>query len=80
MLRVEIYELIDVGTCKLHMETANGDTVDRIAEIAVSGPDSSTCYEGFDIPTDKISSGKYSFTVTLTSDSKTGTISGTINI
>ncbi len=80
MLRIEIYELLSEGTCKLHMESDKGDSLDRTAKIATFGPDSSTCEEGFDIPTNGISSGKYNFTITLTSGSKTGSVSGTINI
>ena len=80
MLRVTIYELINNGTCKLHMESDKGDTIDRAAKIVVEGPDSSTCEEGFDIPTSGISSGKYNFSITFTSGEKTGSVSGVINI
>ncbi len=80
MLRVTIYELISDGTCKLHMESANGDTIDRTTKIVTAGPDSSTCEDGFDIPTNGISSGKYDFSVTFTAGSKTGSVKGTINI
>ncbi len=80
MLRVTIYELLSDGTCKLHMESDNGDTIDRTAKIAIEGPDSSTCEEGFDIPTNGISSGKYNFSITFTSGTKTGSVSGVINI
>lgn len=79
VLRVTMYELVNDGTCKLHMETSNGDTVDRSAKIEVIGPDSSSC-DGFDIPTSGISPGNYNFTVTMTSDSKTGSVKGTIKI
>lgn len=80
MLRVTIYELISEGTCKLHMESDHGDTLDRTTNIVTIGADSSTCEEGFDIPTAGISSGKYDFNVTFVSGSKTGSVKGTINI
>lgn len=79
-IRVTIYELINDGTCKLHMESSNGDSLDRTTKISIMGPDSSTCEEGFDIPTNGISSGKYDFSVTFVAGSKTGSVSGTINI
>jgi hypothetical protein len=79
MLRVNIYELVNDGSCTLHMETANGDTVDRTAKIVIAGPDSSAC-EGFDVPTSGISSGAYSFTVVIASSLKTSTVKGTIKI
>jgi hypothetical protein len=79
-LRVNIYELVSEGTCKLHMEANGGkDTLDRTAKIVNAGPDSSAC-EGFDIPTNGISSGTYKFTVTISNSSKTSTVEGTINI
>lgn len=80
MLRVTIYELISDGTCKLHMESDKGDTLDRTTKIVTIGADSSTCEEGFDIPTDGISSGKYNFNITFTAGAKTGSVKGTINI
>ncbi len=79
ILRVTIYELLGEGTCKLHMETQNGDSVDRSAKIEAIGPDSSSC-DGFDIATSGISSGTYNFSVTMTSGSKTGTVKGVIKI
>ena len=78
-LQIMIYGLLSEGTCKLHMETANGDTVDRNAKIVTAGPDSSSC-DGFNISTSGISSGTYNFTVSLTSGSKTGSVKGTIKI
>ena len=78
-LQVSIYELLNEGTCKLHMETKNGDTVDRSAKIVTIGPDSSSC-DGFEISTSGISSGTYNFTVTMTSGDKTGSVKGTIKI
>ena len=78
-LRITIYEILGEGTCKLHMETDKGDSIDRSAKIIEAGADSSSC-EGFDIPTSGISSGSYKFTVTMTSGKKTGTIKGTIKI
>lgn len=79
MLRVNIYELINEGTCTLHMETVNGDTVDRTARIVIAGPDSSAC-EGFDIPVSGISAGAYSFTVSISSSTKSSSVQGTIKI
>lgn len=80
MIRITIYELINDGTCKLHMESDKGDTLDRTTKIVTIGSDSSTCEEGFDIPVSGISSGKYDFSVTFSSGSKTGSVKGTINI
>lgn len=78
-LQVMIYELLSEGTCKLHMETNNGDSVDRSAKIVTIGPESSSC-DGFEIPTSGISSGTYDFSVTMTSGTKTGSVKGTIKI
>ncbi len=78
-LQISIYELLGEGTCKLHMETKKGDTVDRTAKIITIGPDSSSC-DGFEISTSGISSGAYDFTVTMTSGNKSGSVKGTIKI
>jgi len=78
-LRVTIYEKLGDGTCKLHMETKQGDTIDRTANVIESGADSSTC-EGFDIPTSGISAGSYDFTVTITAGEKSGVVKGIIKV
>lgn len=80
-LRVTMYELLNEGTCKLHMESSNGDTLDRSANVIIAGPDSSAC-EGFDVDNIKsyLNSGTYDFTVTINSGSKTGSVNGTIKV
>jgi hypothetical protein len=78
-LQISIYDLINTGSCKLHMESANGDMIDRTAKIVTIGPDSSSC-DGFEIPTSEINPGKYNFTVTMTSGNKTGSVKGEIAI
>lgn len=79
LLRVTIYEILNSGSCKLHMETSHGDSLDRSADIISVGADSSSC-EGFDIPVEGISNGVYNFTVSLSSGDKTGSVKGTIRI
>ena len=78
-LQVSIYELLNEGSCKLHMESANGDMVDRTAKIVSIGPDSSSC-DGFEIPTSGIAPGNYNFVITMTSGTKSGSLKGTIKI
>ena len=78
-LQISIYDLINTGSCKLHMESANGDMIDRTAKIVTIGPDSSSC-DGFEIPTSDINPGKYNFTVIMTSGNKTGSVKGEIAI
>lgn len=78
VIRVGVYELVE-GTCTLHMETADGSTVDRTAKLVNAGPDSSAC-EGFDIPVDGIAKGTYKFTVTIKNDAKKSVLNGVITI
>jgi hypothetical protein len=78
IIRVGVYELVE-GTCTLHMETADGSTVDRTAKLVNAGPDSSAC-EGFDIPVDGIAKGTYKFTVTIKNDAKKSVLNGVITI
>ena len=79
ILRVSIYELVNDGTCKLHMEEKHGSMLDQTAKIVNAGPDSSAC-EGFDIPVDGIASGSYTYTVTMTNGQKTTVLNGSIAI
>ncbi|MBQ6486402.1 hypothetical protein IJI76_01580 [Candidatus Saccharibacteria bacterium] len=79
-VRVTIYEILtEPGTCELEMKSANGDYIKRSAKVINAGPDSTSC-EGFDIKTEGISSGAYSFTITVTSGKHTGKVDGTIKI
>ena len=84
ILRVTINELLSDGTCTLEMSTKNGDSLKRTSNVIQSGADSSSCdnfgYNGYEITTNGISSGSYSFTVTIKSGNRTGKVTGDINI
>ncbi|MCR4932881.1 MAG: hypothetical protein K6A29_01670 [Lachnospiraceae bacterium] len=79
-LRVTIYEeLREVGDCSLEMKSANGDYIKRTAKTINAGADSSSC-EGFDISTEGIATGNYSFVLKITVGSRSNTLNGSIKI
>ena len=78
VLGVEIYELLDGGSCDLYMENTNKSSITRSVKI-VADASSSHC-EDFNISVGDIESGSYNFTVKLKSGEKTNTIKGTIKI
>lgn len=78
-VRVLIDQILSTGTCKLTLTNKSmGATVVKSADILAS-PSSSTC-KGFDIPLSELRSGTYDIIITITSESQTGTITGSISI
>lgn len=78
MIRVTIDQAVNTGTCTLTLTKAGVESVTKSSTM-VANPSSSTC-SGFDIPTSQLSNGAWAIKVTLTSESKTGTITGETTI
>ena len=79
-VRVTIFEVLtETGTCELTMKSENGDEVKRSTKTISAGPSTTSC-DGFDIRTEGIASGTYSFTLTVTVGSRVGAVNGSIKI
>lgn len=77
VVRVNIDQFLTSGKCTLSLKSATS-TVEKEANIITSAS-TSTC-EGFDIPINELSSGKWNIEILLNSNSKTGKITGEIDI
>lgn len=77
-LRVVINQFIQSGTCSLTLSHSSGSSVTKTAKI-ITNPSTSTC-EGFDIPANELTAGKYQLSLKIDSSNKTGTITGEVNI
>jgi len=78
-IRVTIYQPLDTGTCVLTLvRTSDGKRISNTTQV-VENPSSSTC-NGFDIPVSELGPGTWNITTTITSGSKTGTITGEVSI
>lgn len=78
MIRVNIDQYLNGGNCNLVLNkggTAAYGASARIIDVAST----STC-EGFNVPLSELPSGKYEIVINLTSERKTGTIRGEVNI
>ena len=80
MLRITIYEEVsESGVCTLEMKTKNDDFIKRTAKVIEAGSNTYSC-EGFDIQTKGISSGDYTYTITVESEGKKGGFTGSVKI
>lgn len=77
IIRLNIDQFLSSGTCTLTM--ISGTNTYSSSAAIISDVTTSTC-EGFDIPTDLLSSGVWSITIDLSSDNKTGQIIGEIEL
>lgn len=73
IIRVNIDQFLSTGSCELVLTSGN-QTYSESARI-IPEASTSTC-EGFDIPLEKISTGTWQILINLSSDSKTGQITG----
>lgn len=78
ILRVTIDQYLNSGTCVLKMTHQDGTSYQSTANVAESAS-TSTC-EGFDVPTSALKSGKWSIVITISSNGKSGTISGEVKL
>ena len=76
VLRVTINQSLSSGTCSLTM-TGPG-SYSETAPVAANAS-SATC-QGFDIPTSKLTSGTWSISISVSSDSKTGIIKDSVSL
>ncbi|MBQ3305955.1 hypothetical protein IJH02_00760 [Candidatus Saccharibacteria bacterium] len=78
-IRVSIDQILGSGTCNLTM-TSGSATYAAAAPIIQSGATTSSC-EGFDVPLSELSAGKtWNINIKLTSEEKTGVISGEVSL
>lgn len=73
IIRMNIDQFLSTGSCELVLTSGN-QTYSESARI-IPEASTSTC-EGFDIPLEKISIGTWQILINLSSDSKTGQITG----
>lgn len=76
-IRVTIDQTLSSGECKLTL-TKGSVSVTKTAAI-VANPSSSTC-SGFDISTSELGTGAWDIKINLTSENKSGTITGETTI
>ena len=76
MIRVNIDQYVDGGTCELSLQ--GNTTYSDTANIA-GGASTATC-EGFNVPANMLASGTYQIIIKINSGGKTGTIKGEVNI
>lgn len=75
-IRTAINQAISGGTCTLIL---TGPSTVRLTSGIIQNPSSSSC-EGFDIPLSRLGSGTWSIRIELSSDSKTGLITGEVRL
>lgn len=78
MVRVNIDQYLDSGSCELVLMSANA-TVYNMAAGIVGSASTASC-AGFDVPVSELPSGKLQIIVYLNANGKTGEIKGETNI
>lgn len=78
MIRVNIDQFLDTGTCELGLRQQGMNIYNTSARI-ISNVSTATC-EGFDVPLSSVGSGSAHIIVTVQSGGKTGTIEGEATI
>lgn len=78
MIRVNIDQYLESGRCELYLKRAEGLIYSATTGI-VGSASTATC-EGFDVSMDEIGTGKIDIVINLSADSKTGLISGEVDI
>lgn len=79
MVRVNIDQYLNGGSCRLVLTSGGGETYEESAVI-VDAASTSTC-EGFNVPLSQLNGASYSILVYLTStDGRAGVISGEVKI
>lgn len=77
VIRTAIDQALGSGTCRLTL-TNGARVVTRTSNIAPN-PSSSTC-EGFDIAIAELSGGKWNISIEISSGSKTGVLTGSVDV
>lgn len=78
MIRVNIDQYLESGTCELTL-VRGGDTIYNSIASIIGGPSTATC-EGFDVPVAGLGGGQIEIKINLSADSRNGTIRGEANI
>ena len=78
MIRVNRDQYLAEGNCELNL-IRNGTVIYSDTTGIVTAATTATC-EGFNVPISSLSNGNYQIVINLSSDNKTGTISGEVNI
>ena len=78
MIRVNIDQYLTTGTCNLVL-SQNGTAIYGDSAPIIDAASTSTC-EGFNIAITNLPTGHYDITINLSSDDKTGVISGGIDL
>lgn len=74
IIRVVIDQFLSGGQCELNLVGQSGESYSGSAQV-INNPSSSTC-EGFDVPLEKLSSGRWTIAISVKSNNKTGQIDG----
>ncbi|MBR5027132.1 hypothetical protein IKX64_00865 [Candidatus Saccharibacteria bacterium] len=78
MIRVNIDQYLNGGECNLILESDGTAKYGAAANI-VDAASTSTC-EGFNVPLSELPAGKYDIVIVVTSERKSGTIKGSVNL
>lgn len=78
VIRVNIDQYLNGGTCNLVLSRGGVDIYGKEAKI-IDSASTSTC-EGFNVPLKELSSGNYQIRINLSSERKTGLITGEASI
>lgn len=78
MVRVNIDQYLEEGTCELNL-VRNGATV-YDSKVGIVGNVATATCEGFDVPVGEVGGGLMEIVINLSSGSKSGIISGEVNI
>ncbi|MCR5832371.1 MAG: hypothetical protein K6G36_00275 [Candidatus Saccharibacteria bacterium] len=78
MIRVNIDQYLNGGECNLILNL-NGATKYGASARIIDAASTSTC-EGFNVPVSELPSGKYQIQINLTSDRKSGSITGEVSL
>lgn len=77
VIRTSINQSLNSGICELTL-SQGVKIITKTAEIAIN-PSSSTC-QGFDVPVSELGSGKWSVSIKVNGDGRTGILSGNASI
>ena len=78
MIRVNIDQYLNGGTCKLSLKQ-NGSEVYTASAPVIDAASTSTC-EGFNVPVSGLSNGTVSISIAVSSGDKSGTITGSASL
>lgn len=78
MIRVNIDQYLNSGTCTLALRQGGGNAYNAVANV-IDSASTSTC-EGFNVPVSGFPAGKYNIIIYIESGDKTGEIAGEVTL